>query len=940
MKLPLINQRAMVLLLILSIAALFWIGAGSGVSAQGKLPKPNGHVNDFADVLDAATRTRLEKILENLKERTGIDFVIATVKSSGSEDLYDYSLKIANDWNHGAPAGPSKSVLLVVAVDNGKFFTQATRSARVALPDGLIGNMGLRMRPKIESAGYSEALLTGIKTFVNGVGELHNFTFDDLEQRPTENLVAEQQRPRTIASPAPQPTETPTPQPTETPKPRPTETPTPEPSATPAPTTQPTPAAATPEPSVVPQPTETPVPSPKESATPTAIASPQPTESPSAQALPTAAPTEVVVNTTRPTRTETADRKSTTPANPEDEKEAVEVALAQPPDRRIETLKAFIAAHPQSVAVPRARELIVVAHALLGDQRLQAGNVTGGLDQFRLAISEAPADMPDRLFTEVIARIPANLFFRGQHDAAIEFAHQAEALAKLNPKRLAAVAGFYLAIEDAKEAARLAEMATQAGPDSAAAHQALGEARHIALRLDEAEIEFARTLELDPKSSGARIALADLKRGAGKFDAALALYREQSQVDPKSNAARAGVVVSLLELGKKTEADQELTAAVADKDQARNLPLLVGTAYWFLAHDDATRGLELAEKAVALEPRYVWAQIALARAMIANRRPQDGERSLRFVRQFGRFPTVDYELATLLAELGLFDEAALELAHSFSLKGGQIETMLAGRQAARAATFTELIAPERRAVIFQSKPADTDANAKMLKALLALNTALNQPEGSVPNEDELAAIAKDFTDGKDAMRTFRQIYVAEKFLAKGVALSTVIDLMDQATSGVEAALSAPNATLAVQPDEYSDIRARALTQGGTPKIPEAPRSALSGLLRGRIEDLAGVAFFKMDKANDAVARLRRAVNAAPEGTPLSRAAMWHLGGALEATGKNDQALLYYIKSYVAGPPDAARRSVIENVYKKVNGSLDGLDDKIGPGAAPTPAPKP
>jgi hypothetical protein len=72
--------------------------------------------------------------------------------------------------------------------------------------------------------------------------------------------------------------------------------------------------------------------------------------------------------------------------------------------------------------------------------------------------------------------------------------------------------------------------------------------------------------------------------------------------------------------------------------------------------------------------------------------------------------------------------------------------------------------------------------------------------------------------------------------------------------------------------------------------------------------------------------------------------MWHLGAALEANGKHDQALLYYIKSYVSGPPDPARRSVIETVYKKVNGTLDGLEDKIGPGfaaasASPTPSPK-
>jgi tetratricopeptide (TPR) repeat protein len=924
MQLPFINQRAIVLVLILSITALFWSGTNAGVSAQEKLPKPSGHINDFAAVLDAATKDRLEKILENLKQRTQVDFVIATVKTAGSEDLYDYSLRIANEWNLGAPAGSNKSVLLLIAADNGKFFTQATRPARTYLPEGLIGNMGQRMRPKLETAGYSEGLLTGIRAFADGVGEIHNFTFADLDQHAAENLIVEQQRPRTVQSPPAQPTETPTA--TETPAARATETPTPEPTATVAA------VAESPQPTATPQPPETaPVATPSPVLpTPSPSESPQTSESLAAKASPTVA-TEVA-NSTRTTRPTGTERKTTAPApaNPDDEKEEVEVTLTLPADKRIETLKAFIAAHPQSVAVPRANELIVVAHAMLGDQKLQTGDVDGGLQQFRLAISEAPNEMPDRLFTEVIARIPANLFLRGQRAAALEAAHQAEALAKLNPKRLAAVVGFYLLVEDANEAGRLAELATQAGPDSAVAHQALGEARHIALRLDEAEIEYARALALDPKSAAARLAVADMKRAAGKFEAALALYREQLQIDPKSNAARAGLVVSLLELGKRSEADQELNNALNDKDLARNLQLLVGAGYWFLAHDDPGRGLELADKAVALEPRYAWAQIALARALIANKRPQEAERSLRFVRQFSRFPTVYYELANLLATIGLFDEAAAELAHAFSLKGGQIETLLASRSAARANGFTELLAPERLAVIYQSRPADTEANAKMLKALLALHTALNQPEGSVANEDELVAIGKDFTAGDDAMRTFRQIYVAEKFLKNGVTLLTVIDLMDQATSGVEAALSAPAATLAVQPDEYTDIRARALAQGGTPRIPDAPRDALSGLLRARIEDLAGMALFKLDKSNEAVARLRRAVNAAPEGTPLWRSTMWHLGAALEATGKNDQALLYYIKSYRAGPPDPARRSVIENVYKKVNGSLEGLNDKIGP----------
>ena len=969
MKLPFINQRAVILVAIVSVIVLFWCGANPRAHAQKRLPRPAGHVNDFADVLDAATKQRLEKVLENLKQRTGVDFVVATVKSTGGEDLYDYSLRIANDWAIGAPASPNKSVLLMIAADSGKFFTQVTKLARADLPDGLIGDMGQRMRPKIESAGYSQGLVTGIQTFANALGEQQKFTFAELEQNPAENVIAEQRRPRRVESPAARQTETETPTPEAAPSaaPAPTMAESPQPTATlepaPSPTAQPseTPQVATPSPVTSPQATENASPRAIETASPQATenASPRATESPAPVAAKTPTPaespaalpspsvpnqtTDIATNAAPPTRSPNTDRKTAAPANPEDEKEQVELTLTLPADKRIDALKRFIATHPQSVAVPRANELIIVAHAVLGDQKLQAGDSEGGLQQLRLAIAEAPSDMPDRLFTEIIARIPTNLFLRGQRAAAIEAAHQVEALAKLNPKRLLAVTEFYLAIEDANEAGRVAELALQNAPDSAAAHQALGAARHIGLRLEEAESEYARALALDPKSAAAKVALADLKRAAGKAEEPLALYRELLQADPRSNSSRAGLVLCLLELGRKEEADQELSKALEDKDLSRNLPLLVGAAYWFLRHNDAARGLDLSQKAVELEPRYSWAQIVLARALIMNRRPLEAERSLRFVRQFSRFPTLDYELANMLAAVGLYDEAAQELAHSFSLKDGQIETRLAGRIAAHAAGFIELLAPERRAAIFQPRPADTEANAKMLKALLALNTALNPPGGRAPNEDEIVAIAQDFTAGNDGMRTYRQIYVAGKLVTKRVALSTVIDLMDQATRGVEAALSEPGATVAVQPDELSDIRARALAQGGTPTVPEAPRSALSGLLRGRIEDLAGLAFFNLDKSAEAVTRLRLAISAAPEGTPLSRSAMWHLGAALEANGKNDQALLYYIKSYVAGAPDPARRSVIENVYKKVNGTLDGLDDKIGPGSAtatatPTPSP--
>jgi tetratricopeptide (TPR) repeat protein len=946
------NQRAIVFTAILAAFLMVWLGANWRGQAQNtQLPQPRGYVNDFGEVIDASTKQRLETILANLRERTGIEFFVATVKSAGAEDIYDYSLRVATEWNLGSKSS-RKALVLVLAIDSGKFFTQFSGQVQGDLPDGLVGEMGRRMRPKIESAGYGQGLLTGIETFVNILGERNNFTFESLDQKPAENLIA-QTRPRVVQSPAPSSTETSSPQPSDTPSPQPAATSTPAPNETPV--AQPTPSAAptlqlveTPTPSPTAQPSDTPA-----VGAPLTVASPQVSESPTTEAKPSST---VESSSARPS---SRDRTSGDPpasrssvksgvafAPEDDELEKVDrQALVLPADKRIEFLKGFIAANPQSVALPHATELLVAAHATLGDQKLQAGDVNGGLEQFHLAFSEAPPDVPDRLFTEVLARIPLNLFVRGQRDAAVDAAHQAEALAKLNPKRLVAVVQFYLAIEDAAEANRLAELATQAQPDSAAAHYALGAARHIALRLDDAESEYARALALDPKLLAAKGSLADLKRSAGKFEEALALYRELLQADPKSNSARAGVVLSLLEAGKKDEAETALNRALQDKDQQRNLPLLVGAAYWFLAHNNSERGLELAQQAVAIEPRYTWAQIARARAMVAIRKPLDAERSLRFVRQFARFPTLDYELATVLASLGLYDEAVVELTRSFSLQDGQIETKLAGRNTARAASFTELLAPERRAAIFQSAPADTDANAKMLKGLLAFTAVMDSPEGRAPKEDDVLAAAQDFIAGDDGLRTYRQLYVAGKLLKKGIALQSVVELMDKASTGVEAALSVPMATVAAQAEELADLRARALAQGGTPDMPDLPRAVIANLLRGRIEDTAGVALFNLDQSGEAVARLRRATSVLPQGTPLWRLSLWHLGSALEANGKSDQALLYYIKSYVAGAPDAARRSVIENVYKKVNGTLDGLDDKIGPvavttTATPSPSPSP
>ena len=610
-----------------------------------------------------------------------------------------------------------------------------------------------------------------------------------------------------------------------------------------------------------------------------------------------------------------------------DENEEFNAAVALPPASRIEQLKTFVAAHPRSNLKTRAMELIVSAHAELGDAKLKAGDAEAGTAEFKLAVAAVPTDMSDKLFNEVVSQIPSNLFMRGQQIAATEVAHAIEELVKDNGMRMLNLAAFYLGVEDAENALRIANIVIKMSPESSPAYQARAAAHRIALRLEESAADYARALELSSKSTFAKRSLAELRRATGKTDEALTLYRELLSGDPTNEFSRTGLVVSLFELGKKEEAEREFESAL--KDLPNSLALLSGTAYWFAAHNEGPRAVELAQQAVQLEPRYIWGHIALARGLLTQRRPLDAERVLLLARSYGRFPTLDYEMASVLAAAGLYDEAASSLS-SFALKNNQIETWLAGRIMSRADSFTELIAPERRASIFQFTAADSDANARSLKALLALKSALNPSGGrEAIKESEVLSAAREFVNGDDQMRAFRRLYLTGRLLEFDVALPVAMEMMEAVTSEVDPALRSPVATIAVIGEELYESRVQAQLHNSTVNVPEIPRDTLANIMRGRIEELAGWTLFHQARYADATVRLRRAVSVLPDASVWWRNSMWRLGASLEADGKRAEALDIYYRSYRSGGPDPTRRAVIENLYRRVNGSLNGLDEKIG-----------
>src|SRR5260370_32062286 len=125
------------------IAASLLAGANlSAASAQttSPLPKPEPfrYVVDNAAVIDSATSDRMEKTLRALKDSADIEFAVVTVKTTGDQDIFDYSLAVARGWGIGSSEGEKNGLLLLVVVDDHKNFMQVSRHLEGYPPAALV----------------------------------------------------------------------------------------------------------------------------------------------------------------------------------------------------------------------------------------------------------------------------------------------------------------------------------------------------------------------------------------------------------------------------------------------------------------------------------------------------------------------------------------------------------------------------------------------------------------------------------------------------------------------------------------------------------------------------------------------------------------------------------------------------------------------------------
>jgi uncharacterized protein len=132
---------------------------GRAAPAAVLVPEPTGFVNDRAGVMDEPARARLEAFLDQVKQKTGVQFAVLTLKTTTPLDPLQVKTEVYQRWFHGNRT----SLLLLVALGEHRIAFETGYELEGILPDALEARI-IRdeMTPRFRQGDYAGGVTAGV----------------------------------------------------------------------------------------------------------------------------------------------------------------------------------------------------------------------------------------------------------------------------------------------------------------------------------------------------------------------------------------------------------------------------------------------------------------------------------------------------------------------------------------------------------------------------------------------------------------------------------------------------------------------------------------------------------------------------------------------------------------------------------------------------------
>jgi uncharacterized protein len=147
----LLLRRLILTLILLSVST------ATGYS-QTDLPMPRHYVEDYANVINASDENSLNGVLQELEQKTGAQYIILTVPSTGGLPIEQFSIELAEKWKLGQK-GKDNGMLFVLAKNDRRWRFEVGYGLEGSITDQYCGRVGRDVLvPYLKKGDYSRGI--------------------------------------------------------------------------------------------------------------------------------------------------------------------------------------------------------------------------------------------------------------------------------------------------------------------------------------------------------------------------------------------------------------------------------------------------------------------------------------------------------------------------------------------------------------------------------------------------------------------------------------------------------------------------------------------------------------------------------------------------------------------------------------------------------------
>jgi len=174
-------------LLILCVATILLAPLAAGKLAAPNLPMPQEYVDDTAGVINADHRHSLNGILQELEQKTGVQYIVLTVETTGGVPIEDFSIDLAhNKWKLGQK-GKDTGLLFTLAVKDRTYRFEVGYGLEGFITDRFVGQVGRDVLvPYLKQGQFSQGIYEANLRVVQRIAQEYNVTLTGMPNLPAQ----------------------------------------------------------------------------------------------------------------------------------------------------------------------------------------------------------------------------------------------------------------------------------------------------------------------------------------------------------------------------------------------------------------------------------------------------------------------------------------------------------------------------------------------------------------------------------------------------------------------------------------------------------------------------------------------------------------------------------------------------------------------------------